>query len=58
MKKSAVVAPTTEKAAKGVAKKAAPKKANAGVTAAGRKKMSEAAKARWAVKQVAAAKIA
>ena len=55
-KKAASVAPATEKPAKKVAKKAAPKKTKGGITAAGRKRLSEALKARWAEKKKAAVK--
>ncbi len=50
-KKAASVAPETEKPAKKAAKKAAPTSAKGGITAAGRKRMSDAAKARWAAKK-------
>jgi hypothetical protein len=50
-KKAAAVAPLAQAAAKVGTKKAASKSAKGGITAAGRKKMSEAAKARWAAKR-------
>lgn len=53
-KKAASVAPTTEKPAKEAPKKAAPASAKGGITAAGRKRMSDAAKARWAAKKAEA----
>ena len=43
-----------EKPAKAASKKAATKKVGTGITAAGRKRISEAAKARWAAKKAAA----
>jgi hypothetical protein len=49
--KKAAVAPAAKKPAKVATKKVASKSANGGITAAGRKKMSEAAKARWATKK-------
>ena len=52
--KKAAVVPAAEKPAKKAPKKAVPKKAKGGITAAARKKMSEAAKARWAAKKAAA----
>jgi len=53
-KKASAVALMTPAPVEKAPKKAAPKKAKGGITAAGRKKMSEAAKARWAAKKSAA----
>jgi hypothetical protein len=52
--KKAAVVPVAVAAVKEAPKKAAPKKAKGGITAAGRKRISEAAKARWAAKKAAA----
>ncbi len=47
-KTAAAVSPAAPAVAKKAAKKATPKKTKGGITAAGRKRISEAAKARWA----------
>jgi hypothetical protein len=51
--KKAAVVPVAVAAMKEAPKKTATKKAKGGITAAGRKKISEAAKARWAAKKAA-----
>jgi hypothetical protein len=55
--KKTAAAPVATVTVKEVQKKTAPKKAG-GLTAAGRKRLSEAVKARWAAKKAAAAKTA
>jgi hypothetical protein len=57
-KKTAAKAPIAKKSIKVAVKKAAPKKGKGGITAAGRKRLSEATKARWAAKKRAAKKAA
>jgi hypothetical protein len=50
-KKAAAPAPVATKSAKAASKKTAPTKAKGGITAAGRKRMAEAAKASWAARK-------